>query len=79
MPASTCCACSGRSADFCTGLGSCLLPTAPASTPAAAACSHVANQPRVLPAVVRFLSDGGYAFDSPPDNPGVVIVSIGCR
>ncbi len=34
--------------------------------------------PRVLPAVVRYLSDAGYKFDSEEDNPGVVNVLIGC-
>lgn len=35
------------------------------------------NQPRVLPAVVRYLSEAGYKFDSALDNPGVVLVQIG--
>lgn len=40
-------------------------------------CS-VGNQPRVLPAVVRYLSDARYQFDSEEDNPGVINVMIGC-
>lgn len=35
------------------------------------------NQPRILPAVVRYLSDAGYKFDSDETNPGVIHVSIG--
>lgn len=35
------------------------------------------NQPRILPAVVRYLSEAGYKFDSALDNPGVVLVQIG--
>ena len=41
------------------------------------ACS-VGNVPRVLPAVVRYLSDAGYKFDSEEGNPGIVNVMIGC-
>jgi hypothetical protein len=32
----------------------------------------------VLPAVVRYLSDAGYKFDSEESNPGVINVAIGC-
>ena len=41
------------------------------------ACS-AGNQPRVLPAVVRYLSDAGYKFEGEEGNPGIINVAIGC-
>lgn len=38
----------------------------------------VGNQPRVLPAVVRYLSDAGYSFDAQEGNAGALNVRIGC-
>ena len=57
----------------------CSSPTARPHLPAAPVlvCS-VGNQPRVLPAVVRYLSDAGYKFDSEEANPGAINVAIGC-
>lgn len=37
-----------------------------------------AGQPRLLPAVVRFLSDAGYRFDTQEGNSGLINVFIGC-
>ena len=36
------------------------------------------GQPRLLPAVVRYLADAGYRFDSQEGNAGVILVHIGC-
>lgn len=37
------------------------------------------GQPKILPAVVRYLSDAGYRFLAARGNPGVLDVSIGGR
>jgi hypothetical protein len=52
-------------------------PAAPPNPPCTVKCSQ-GNQPRVLPAVVRYLSDAGYKFDSEESNHGVINVAIGC-
>lgn len=39
---------------------------------------HSANgRPKILPAVVRYLSDAGYRYLEAKGNPGVIDVSIG--
>lgn len=69
---SGCRACAGQSPLFSSFPWRCS-PTPPCT----ANCSQ-GNQPRVLPAVVRYLSDAGYKFDSEESNPGVINVAIGC-
>ena len=56
-------------------------PNHPPTTPHAQVITgrgrhSLGGQARVLPAVVRFLSDAGYQFDTDPDNVGVVNVMI---
>jgi hypothetical protein len=63
--------------------GDAAAPLHPQASTALLACGpsvpcSVGNQPRVLPAVVRYLSDAGYKFDAEEDNPGLINVLIGC-
>lgn len=37
------------------------------------------GRPKILPAVVRYLSDAGYRFLEARGNPGVIDVTIGGR
>ncbi len=58
--------------------GACTLLSASSPVLACNLACSAGNQPRVLPAVVRYLSDAGYKFEGEEGNPGIINVAIGC-